>query len=152
MAESARVIPLSDRVRDPYARREGKTRARRSTDTGEKQKVATRIKDIPPAQLACRVRHRWPMDEDLEMTPGGAVKLPRGVEVIPQADGTKRIREKCKRRGCPKHRSQETLPGGVYDPHAPYLYDAPREWVVADASLGMSPRTAKGALLRGIRL
>jgi hypothetical protein len=92
------------------------------------------------------------MDEDLEVQPSGAIRLPKGVEVIPQADGTKRLREKCKRRGCPKHRSQETLMGGVYDPHAPYLYDSPQDWVVADASLGLSPRTAKGAIMGGRKL
>jgi hypothetical protein len=142
MAESARVVQLSERTRDPYRKQ---TKPRRSTDTGQKQKVATRVKDIPAAQLLCRIKHRWPMDEDLE--PGKP--LPRGVQVIPQSDGTKRIWEKCKRKGCPKHRGQETLPGGIYDPHAPYLYDSPQEWVVADVSLGMSPRTAKGAAMRG---
>jgi hypothetical protein len=148
MAEAAKVVvQLSDRTRRPHRVTEPqmRTRPRRATDTGEKQKVATDIRDIPSAQMACRVKHRWPMDEDLEL--GGP--LPRGVTVTLQSDGTKRITEKCKRRGCPKHRSQETLPGGIYDPHAPYLYDSPRDWVVADASLGMSPRVAKGVLMRG---
>ena len=148
---AAKVVNLSDRVRDPYRVNEPRMRnrpakPRRSTDTGQKQQVATRISDIPGNQLLCRIKHRWPMDEDL--TVNGL--LPRGVELIPQSDGTKRIREKCKR--CPKHRAQETLPGGIYDPHAPYLYDSPNEWVVADASLGLSPRTAKGAILGGRQL
>jgi hypothetical protein len=143
MAEAARVVDIADR--------RGK-QAPRSTDTRQKQQVATRIDQIPAAQMLCRIKHRWPMDEDLEVQPSGAIKLPKGVEVIPQADGTKRLREKCKRRGCPKHRSQETLPGGVYDAHAPYLYDSPQDWVVADASLGLSPRTAKGAIMGGRKL
>lgn len=142
MTKAASVVQLTDRVHDPYRR----TKPKRTTDTGQKQTVATKVSDIPRNQMLCRIKHRWPMDEDLDWT--GA--LPRGVEVISNFDGSKRLREKCKR--CPKHRSQETLPGGIYDPHAPYLYDQPKEWVVADASLGMSPRTAKGEVMRGRKL
>lgn len=145
MTEAARVVQLSDRTRSPYGKTTRRTKSRKATDTGEKQLRATRISDIPRAQLACRVKHRWPMDEDLEMDG----PLPRGVTVVLQSDGTKRLTEKCKRRGCPRHRSQETLPGGIYDPHAPYLYDQPQSWVIADASLGMSPRVAKGAMMGG---
>lgn len=152
-ASSANVVQLSAVVRDPHRVNEPRMRnrppARRATDTGEKKRAATDISDIPAAQLLCRIRHRWPMDEDL--TVNGT--LPRGVELIPNADGSKRIREKCKRPGCPKHRWQDTLPGGIYDPHAPYGYDDPKAWVTADASLGLrSSRTVKGAIMGGRKL
>lgn len=128
------VVPLTA-VRD--RRRKAVTRQAR---------VAKKVSDIPPRQLACRIRHRWPLDEDLE--PGR--RLPRGVEVIPQYDSTYMIRETCKR--CGKRRIQDTLPGGQYDIHAPYRYDDPDDWVKMDGSLSVTRRDLRGyAFGRAIR-
>ena len=148
-AQAANVVPIGGKPRqaaDPEARAEAR-RAR--TRQG---KVARQISDVPYHQIACRIRHRWPMDEDL--VPG--LPMPQGVEVIRHNEGPNMLREECKR--CGKKRWQDLLPGDIYDVNAPYGYIDPTrdhakgEWVTIDPESHITPRDLRAfAFSRVIR-
>jgi hypothetical protein len=129
MAEAARVVDISTRQR-------GKSR-------GRAPQKARRISDLPRNQIACRVKHRWPTEEDLVY--GRA--LPRGIKVAGRPDGTEAMEETCKR--CGKTRALPMY-GRTVDMHAPYSYSDPQDWVKMDDTLHATRRDLLGYLLRSV--
>lgn len=148
-AQAANVVPISGKTRSPFTPEEKADAKRARTRQG---KVARQISDVPFHQIACRIRHRWPMDEDL--VPG--LPMPQGVEVVRHRDGPNMLRETCKR--CGKMRGQDLLPGDVYNINAPYFYvnptkdNAKGEWVTIDPEAHITPRDLRAfAFSRVIR-
>jgi len=115
------------------------TDVREIRDRLSRQRIATRLSEIPDGQLACRAgRHKWALDELETGKP-----LPKGLTAIPVADSEQRrgvyqLRDVCNR--CRKVRIVTTLPNGIYDVNADYAYHDPDDWVKLAAELDVTKR------------
>jgi hypothetical protein len=113
-------------------------------DPGRTRRVATKLSEIPTAQLACRSgRHLWPSDE-LEF----GKPLPKGMTTAPAPNNCQQLIDKCRR--CGKRRVLTTRPGGVMDPDAQYDYYDPKrsngdpdDWVKLSRDLEVTRRQLK---------
>ena len=117
-ASSAKVVKLSERTRQPH----GPVEPRMRNPRGRAPLIANSMKDIPRNQRACRVRHPWPTETELEYDK----PLPSSVRVT-VVNGRDVLEETCPR--CGKKRRQDMLSGRIIDAHAPYGYADPLDWV-----------------------
>jgi hypothetical protein len=117
------------------------SRARVQPTPTERKRYARNFKDLPGRQAVCRaVGHQWCIN-DIVFGKG----LPRGMQAIPQADGSRRLTDTCKR--CSKVRSITTFPGGIFDEDAPFGYKDPADWVTLDEVYRVSPRQLLKAII-----
>ena len=115
--------------------------ARVRPTAAERKRYASKFKDLPARQAVCRaVGHQWCLN-DIIFGRG----LPRGMQAIPLADGSRRLKDTCKR--CGKVRSITTFPGGIFDEDAPYGYKDPKDWVTLSEGYRVSPRQLLKAIL-----
>lgn len=138
-ASAAKVVQLSERVRRPH--RVTEPRMRSKPDEGKI--VAKRLSDIPRNQRACRVRHPWPTETELEYDR----PLPSSVRVT-VVNGREVLEETCPR--CGKTRRQDMLSGRTIDPHAGYDYTNPKDWVTAGENLDAGRRACRHDLINSV--
>lgn len=95
------------------------------------------LRSIPANQLACRVRHEWPMDK---LRPGKPV--PRGISITTSLEGTKLVTETCP--SCDKKRHSERGRFGML--LGVYSYTDPENWVKVPAEIGIYRSEARDAV------
>ena len=99
---------------------------------------ATWVRSLPVEQLACRVRHNWPMDR---LRPGKPV--PRGILTFPQPDGATLVTETCPECGKKRH-SVRGRQGQLLEP---YSYTDPENWVRVPAEIRLTRADARDAVI-----
>lgn len=100
-------------------------------DQGKAQYLAS----LGEGQATCMSQgHSWP-----KIRPGKS--LPKGVDAVPQKMGAFQVRETCP--VCHTVRTWTTLPGGAFDMDVSYKYERPRDWVVRDGDVDVTPRDIK---------
>jgi hypothetical protein len=107
----------------------------------EGKRYASKFRDLPARQAICRaVGHQWCLNDIIF-----GKELPRGMQAVPMADGSRRLSDTCKR--CGKVRSISTFPGGIFDEDAPFSYKDPPGWVTLDEDYRVSPRQLLKAII-----
>jgi hypothetical protein len=104
------------------------------------ERQADWLHNLPDKFIPCRGDHHdWPV-----LKPG---KLPRGIRAIPLHDGSFEMTAIC--RNCGRERTKTTLPRGVYDRDAKYVYRDP-EGYKAPPGLGLSRQDYIAELYRRV--
>ena len=114
----------------------------------EERRVVTRLNQIPDAQLACRVHHKWP-SEDLQF----GQPLPEGLNATrTEKRGVWLLEDQCTR--CGKIRWKLTLPNRGFDTSEGWRYIDPHnlpgyeDWVTLDADIPRGSRVMMGENIR----
>lgn len=131
----ADVARLSDRQAEPFT-------------PPEERRYVTRLNQIPDAQLACRIHHKWP-SEDLQY----GQPMPEGLTATrTEKQGVFLIEDQCPR--CGKVRWKLTKPRRVWDTSEGWHYIDPKnlpgfeDWVSLDKNMKRGARTMMSENIR----